>query len=558
MTDPISESLVDVAREFIEDHGAEGIYPCDFCGVREGHAPSCYVGRFARALAAAERIPEEVKPSDPIQISDVTGASATGGVTHPPTNTSDVPTPETKSEVGYQVPVEAFVQEMVERLRPYTLQDRIAQWRQLAAERQSAHDAAPHAGGALYVEGTIVTFHRCADEAELALRAALPAPSGWQDIATAPVGGVLVWYETMLGSRRVTEAWRGDCSLLDTSRHPVGRWTGQAGVASIGLVAIMGLLALWLSVLANLHVVVVASQSNEWQVVSGGEGFVVIGLPRNDATDFVEGSSRPCRINSSIVITSVAGPPSSIAAVHIFDEPQQQKLVRPVGQLVREANGWDEIGFQELPFSIHIDGVICPQDHIHRFGGFEVVGGGVRDRPDAETGLLNQQTNHPRWGVAAIDNGKRGLDVSRLRFANRTNAQAVSHLEPWRMMGDADIRTLREPSGLSSDPRSIGGSTCVECLEEQERNFERPDSSADPHQAVRVIRNAVRVLSNRPRGRGDIPLYGYILLVGFPGFFSGVGGWIYGRYGKRLLGISLGLVGLITWIGFVGVLLRGV
>lgn len=79
---------------------------------------------------------------------------------------------QTAAEAAYQRPVTDMVQHMAQQLadpnRTYTLAERIAQWREQAAQskaeaesqRQSVHDA-------LYLDGRAFAFERCADEAEL-------------------------------------------------------------------------------------------------------------------------------------------------------------------------------------------------------------------------------------------------------------------------------------------------------------------------------------------------------------------------------------------------------
>ena len=56
----------------------------------------------------------------------------------------------------------------------------------------------------------------------------------------------------------------------------------------------------------------------------------------------------------------------------------------------------------------------------------------------------------------------------------------------------------------------------------------------------------------------DLPLYLQILLVILPGFLAGIGGWIWGRYNRRWLGISLGVIAMGLWLIFGWLLLSSV
>ena len=78
----------------------------------------------------------------------------------------------TAAEAEYQRPVEEAVQRVADQLKPYTLQDRIAQWRgQQLTPTPAASDFERG-----YAEGRNFAFDRCADEAELTLRAETPTP----------------------------------------------------------------------------------------------------------------------------------------------------------------------------------------------------------------------------------------------------------------------------------------------------------------------------------------------------------------------------------------------
>jgi hypothetical protein len=79
----------------------------------------------------------------------------------------------TNSERTYQDQVMPMINTIVEQLQPFTLEDRIRQWReQAASSRAESKDGD-------YLDGRAFAFERCADEAELTLRAGVvPSPRG--------------------------------------------------------------------------------------------------------------------------------------------------------------------------------------------------------------------------------------------------------------------------------------------------------------------------------------------------------------------------------------------
>ena len=77
--------------------------------------------------------------------------------------------------------------------------------------------------------------------------------------------------------------------------------------------------------------------------------------------------------------------------------------------------------------------------------------------------------------------------------------------------------------------------------------IERFISTGLPTGWASVIRKVVCVFRERPCGCGHVPLYGYILVGWAAGGLAVAGGWLWGYYDRRTIGLMLSASALVIY-----------
>src|SRR5205814_1137876 len=88
----------------------------------------------------------------------------------------------------------------------------------------------------------------------------------------------------------------------------------------------------------------------------------------------------------------------------------------------------------------------------------------------------------------------------------------------------------------------IGRPAGVHALKENQQELQATDESADTYQQTSV-ENVLPIELKR------FPPYGFVLIGWIAGALAAVGEWLWGYYGRRWAGLSLGLIAIFILIG---------
>lgn len=346
---------------------------------------------------------------------------------------------------------------------------------------------------------------------------------------------------------------KGDRAQLDTSARRGPSSTGQAGVIVAGLgIALMGLLALCLTLFAYLNVVVVSGLYDQREIVPVVPRLAVgMGISRHNVTRNAEVG---LRIYPRIVhtrITRSPAHPGQIGIFHIPEDPEMESILLRAKASLRFRN----LGARQVPVLRMLE-VISFRKDVSDLIQLRFLIGRFFGQFGPEIGLDEDMANRG-WRRPIVLNAQLNTSGSRWYLALRSRCSVFVDYESWFEVRERHIGSLgcdgssrRQESGLS---RASG----VYRLPNQDKDFSYSNEATNNDKSEGIGRKVMRVLSER-RGRGrQIPLYGYAIGVLFACFSASYGGWIYGRYDSCRLGWSLCVLGLTTWILLFASLLRG-